>query len=708
MAPERSLLHSVTDAIHAAEGQSSLRIRVCAAAADAGYRDPKFAVATGSRTPEEPPAANTEDPFEGDAPDTVTVETDANGDDRVLVPVTYDSERYGTLALGVADAPAEAERERLETVGNAVGHGIASMRQSRERERVEGALRTERRQVEKLHSVAARMVSCESESSIYELAIDAAENILQFDICGIDIAEDEFLVPKATSTSMNPENFERTADDSGVAGETFQESRTIIVDDVRSYENAKPTNPDYRSVLSVPVGDLGVFQAGSVELAAFSEDDAELAELLMAHVAETLKRLRSDAALRESEQKYRTLIEQSHDAVTILRDAAYEFVNQRACELYGREREELLDAATWELIHEDDHETVERVDEELLAELGRHRTFEARIRRPDGEVRYCEFSTTSITYEDDTALLSSIRDITERKEHERELERQNERLEEFASVVSHDLRSPINVVRGSVDLARETGDDEHFERADAALDRMETLVEDILDLARQGKLVDDTEQVELGEAVADAWNTVDAPDATLDASFDTAVVSADPMRLRELLENLFRNSVEHGSTNPASQARQDAVEHSSTSPRSAPPREDAGGQPASAEPSVADAPEDAVEHGSTSPRSQAHEDAAGTSSSEPSVATAPEDARSTVTVTVDLLPDGFRVADDGPGIPDNELERVFERGFTTSENGTGFGLAIVEDIAEAHGWAIEAVPAESGACFDVTGCRRVE
>ena len=628
MAPAGSLLRPVTQAIHRADDPDDLRTRVCDAAVDAGFESACFARkdtihATANCSP-----ADAQRLVSGDAADTVTVDTAGEEGDHALVPVSYGGDRYGTLVLGVENTPGDEERARLAGVGDTIGHGIASTIQFQQRERVEAALRTERRQVEKLHSVAAQMVSCEAESSIYELTIDAAENILEFDICGIDIAEGDHLVPKATSTSMDPGDFERTANDDGVAGETFQNTRTIIVDDVRSYENAEPTNPDYRSILSVPVGDVGVFQAGSVEVSAFTEDDAELAELLMAHAAETLKRLRSDAALRESEQKHRTLIEQSHDAVTILQDDQYEFVNQRACELYGREREELCSVQTWDLLHEGDHDRVERIDDELLGELGRHRTFEARIVRPDGEVRRCEFSTTSISYEDDAALLSSIRDITERKEHERELERQNERLEEFASVVSHDLRSPINVVRGSVDLARETGDDEHFDRASDALDRMEVLVEDILDLARQGKLVDETEPVVLDEAVTEAWNTVDAPDASLDASLDGTLVTADPMRLRELFENLFRNAVEHGGSD--------------------------------------------------------------------------------VTVSVDATPDGFCVTDDGPGIPDGAHRDVFERGFTSTHDGTGFGLAIVENIAEAHGWTIEAVPSDSGACFDVTDCRRSE
>jgi signal transduction histidine kinase len=108
--------------------------------------------------------------------------------------------------------------------------------------------------------------------------------------------------------------------------------------------------------------------------------------------------------------------------------------------------------------------------------------------------------------------------------------------------------------------------------------------------------------------------------------------------------------VEHGSTSPCSPAREDAAEHGSTSPRSG-------------------TREDAVEHG--------------------------DDAGS-VTVRVHDTPDGIAVADDGPGIPPEEREGVFGPGYTTAHAGTGFGLAIVREIANAHGWSASVEESDDG------------
>jgi signal transduction histidine kinase len=66
------------------------------------------------------------------------------------------------------------------------------------------------------------------------------------------------------------------------------------------------------------------------------------------------------------------------------------------------------------------------------------------------------------------------------------------------------------------------------------------------------------------------------------------------------------------------------------------------------------------------------------------------------TVTVGLVEDGFFVADDGPGIPEDKRDQVFEYGHTDSEDGTGLGLSIVETMADSHGWSVTATESESG------------
>ena len=245
----------------------------------------------------------------------------------------------------------------------------------------------------------------------------------------------------------------------------------------------------------------------------------------------------------------------------------------------------------------------------------------------ESDVRLAEILADNVE-----AVLASLEQRAELDRHRARLERQNERLEEFASVVSHDLRNPLNVALGRVELAYEDDDEAHLDAIEAALDRMGRIIDDVLWLAREGRDIGETAAVDLGAAVEDAWEMVvdeaGAADLVLQADDGgLGAVRADPDRLGQLLENLLANAIEHGG---------DGVE-----------------------------------------------------------------------VAVGRLDDGFYVEDDGPGVPEADRARVFEAGFSSESSGTGFGLAIVRQVAEAHGWDVRLVEgSRGGARFEFTGVER--
>ncbi|SFG49226.1 PAS domain S-box-containing protein [Halopelagius inordinatus] len=161
--------------------------------------------------------------------------------------------------------------------------------------------------------------------------------------------------------------------------------------------------------------------------------------------------------------------------------------------------------------------------------------------------------TSKVPWRDDDGeilgLVGFTIDISERNEYRKRLERQNDRLEEFARVVSHDLRNPLNVAQGYLELLADIVEDEtaaaYTDRIDGAHGRMNELIEDVLSLARRGEVVDDPEPTALAAAAASAWEAV-APAGELDVRTGAATVLADEGRLRALLENLFSNAEEHG------------------------------------------------------------------------------------------------------------------------------------------------------------------
>jgi signal transduction histidine kinase len=175
-------------------------------------------------------------------------------------------------------------------------------------------------------------------------------------------------------------------------------------------------------------------------------------------------------------------------------------------------------------------------------------------------------------------------------------------------------------------------------------ERIGDLIDEVLAFAREGSRVENREWIDGHTQAQEAWNAVETAQAALVQEW-AYPIEADPRRLVRLLENCFRNAVEHGSTSPRSGAHEDAVEH----------------------------------------------------------------AGEGVAVTVGTLTEehGFYVEDDGPGIPESDREDVFDRGMTTDEDGTGFGLAIVREIADAHGWSVRATESETGgARFEVVGVPR--
>ena len=367
----------------------------------------------------------------------------------------------------------------------------------------------------------------------------------------------------------------------------------------------------------------------------------------------------TDYRARERDlRRYERMVNAMQEAACIYdADGRFVVVNEHLADLYGTTREALegqrsaLVSAVREQREGDPYEALlarerEAVSGEVTGEF------------PGRGTATLSYRLTPLVVDGAVdSVVGVAREVTERKHREQRLQRQKERLEELASVVSHDLRNPLNVARGRLELVREELDSAHADTAAHALDRMERLLDDLMTLTREGSAVTETEPVALQRTVESCWRNVDTADATLVTDTDR-VVRADYTRLQRLLENLLGNAVEHGSASPDSQAPQDGFVRSATASR---PQADAA----------------------------EHDDEG-------------------LTVTVGGLPDGFYVADDGPGIPLEERERVFQSGYSTVEEGTGLGLAIVREVAEAHGWTVTVTEsADGGARFEVTGVETV-
>lgn len=343
---------------------------------------------------------------------------------------------------------------------------------------------------------------------------------------------------------------------------------------------------------------------------------------------EVTERTRRQRALERSRQRLQSLFKKLPDAV-IIHDADGNVidVNDQTIDDLGYSRTELLSMNVTDVEVGVEPEELQEIWAEM--DVGDRDKGQGRHRRKDGSTFPVEVWVDKTRIGGEEQLIALSRDVTARIQREKELRRKNDRLDEFAGIVAHDLRNPLSIAQGRTTIAAaqvegDGGASDDLRVAQKALGRMEDIISDTLVLARRGDAVESPEPVPVAEIVGRCWNLVETGGASLVVA-DKCTVEGDPDRLRHVFENLFRNAVEHGGAG--------------------------------------------------------------------------------VTVRVGRADDAtLYVEDDGPGIPPGRRENVFEPGRTSREEGTGFGLAIVERIAEAHGWEVTLTEAEGGgARFEFTG-----
>ena len=153
------------------------------------------------------------------------------------------------------------------------------------------------------------------------------------------------------------------------------------------------------------------------------------------------------------------------------------------------------------------------------------------------EQQFVELLTQWISYE------------IERQKHYQTVEAQNERLNEFAGVLAHDIRNPLTVAKLRLELAQKEFGSEDLNAVQDAHDRMETMIGDLLTLAKTGETIDATERFSFADIARDAWKNADVGDCEFETSIpETVDIVADRDRLLHVFENLYRNAADHNET----------------------------------------------------------------------------------------------------------------------------------------------------------------
>jgi two-component system NtrC family sensor kinase len=365
-----------------------------------------------------------------------------------------------------------------------------------------------------------------------------------------------------------------------------------------------------------------------------------------------LERRRAEAALRRSEARFRALIENAQDIITVLDARGVILYESPAVQaVLGYRPEELLGRSAFELLHPEDHRAVLELFALKAGLPGSTAAAEFRFRHRDGSWRVLHGTAKNCL--DDPAvggIVVNSRDVTERKRAEEELAKQRDALlqsEKLAAMsallagVAHELNNPLAVVVGRAALLGQQLAGTPLEapagKLAQAAERCARIVKNFLALARQHP--PERQAVHLNQVVQEALELmayalrVDNVEVVLDLSPELPALWADPHQLHQVVVNLISNAHHAMRERPLPHPRR---------------------------------------------------------------------------LTLRTRPDGERVTlevgDTGPGVPPEVRPRLFEPFFTTKPvgHGTGLGLSLCRGIVESHGGRItlESEPG-SGATFRV-------
>ncbi|WP_049924239.1 GAF domain-containing protein [Halopiger djelfimassiliensis] len=551
----------------------------------------------------------------------------------------------------------------------------------------------ESRTLAALAETTASIADCRDRERLFALLVEAATDALGREHCWVSTVNFGDLVPRTTAPEIDEGEISAVPLE-GPLGEAFRTGEPLNIAALDDRDAIERPIEDARALCSVPVGDIGVLQIAADTPDAFDEADVEFLAGLCETVAAVLDRNRGETGLtndierlqREREQlaAERDRLETERERVRAERDRLLDLfanVPEPAIRYEIEDGEPIIRDVNdrFEAVFGDDCETAvgEAVDEytvppgleDRAATLtdalrsGKRRQFETRRQTGDGVRDFvltlvpCE--TTGAAdgdAEHDTPTnpegLLIYSDVTDSKRRDRELATATDRLETIVELVDDEVRTPLNVARGYLELAEKTGDREHFEVIENAHEQLLDRLKDLQGLARGDDVLDEVEPIAIRDAARRAWIALETGDAKLVTENDL-VLEADRTRLRELFEYVLQTVLEsEGATVQAAVAAGDA---------DATEADDVG----------ADAPP--------------------------------------VTVTVGATDDGFYVAGDRPATDEDDGRHGTPApGRLTAADGSGLQFELVERIADAHGWDVGVAKDEDGTAFAFRGVDAID
>ena len=415
--------------------------------------------------------------------------------------------------------------------------------------------RREREQrMETLHGTARTLIEADSAEHVAQIVVDVLKDTLDMPLNGVWFHDQDanVLDPAAFTDRAEELIDEHPTFEPGnsLAWEVFETGEVAHYDDVSAVSGRYNTETIMRSEIFVPLGGHGVVTIGSTVADAFDAVDVSLVEIVASHAESVLDRITREQELELKTHRLDAILDNTTTPMFMKSDSGeYLFVNRQYRELFDLADEPIAGQTDHDLHPNKTADVIWEHDQAVL-ERGEPREFSETI-TADGEEKHFMVSKVPIydtgrraDPDSPVAVFAVASDITELRRREQQLQRERDRLDEFASIVSHDLRSPLTVAEGRVTLAQENYDGDELDAVAEAHDRMYALIDNLLTLAREGNQVSQMDPVDLHSLTDRCWHNTQTDAATIRIEAER-VIEADRTRLQQLVENLFRNAVEH-------------------------------------------------------------------------------------------------------------------------------------------------------------------
>ncbi|WP_317778283.1 PAS domain S-box protein [Peribacillus sp. CSMR9] len=289
----------------------------------------------------------------------------------------------------------------------------------------------------------------------------------------------------------------------------------------------------------------------SISLFNIRDNEYEPSALVFVYRDITNQKL-AEAALKESEQRYRSLVEVSPEAIFVHRDGIIEYMNPMGAKMLGMDSvEDIIGKSVFQFVHLDSRESVQKRIEIMRDDYQAVGLLEQKFIRLDGQVFYGETLGLPIIYKGHPAIQVFCRDITERKKTEELLCKSNmlSAVGQMAAGIAHEIRNPLTTVKGFLQLLSEYPEQkDYLEMTVSEVEKIEMLANEFLSLAEPEAKV--CESIQLNDILDSVITLAEFQailyDVEIIKEYNTGLgsVIGEPNQLKQVFTNVVNNAIE--------------------------------------------------------------------------------------------------------------------------------------------------------------------